>query len=47
MKITGIAQKQLWDYANGVRHPKPETSRKIEKGLRAFINEMNQVQLRY
>ncbi|MDR1882028.1 MAG: type II toxin-antitoxin system HicB family antitoxin, partial [Prevotella sp.] len=43
--ITGVAQKQLWDYANGYRHPKKETSEKIRNGINSFCKELSQVQL--
>ncbi|OAV75993.1 hypothetical protein Barb7_00357 [Bacteroidales bacterium Barb7] len=45
-EITGIAQKQLWSYANGYRSPKKETSEKIINGVNAFCKELSQVQFR-
>jgi predicted RNase H-like HicB family nuclease len=46
-EITGVAQKQLWDYANGYRHPKKETAKKIAAGISSFCKEISQVQLRF
>jgi predicted RNase H-like HicB family nuclease len=46
-EITGVAQKQLWDYANGNRHPKKETAEKIAAGINSFCKEISQVQLRF
>jgi predicted RNase H-like HicB family nuclease len=42
-KITGINQKQLWQYASGVRRPKPATTRKIQESLYHFADELKQV----
>jgi hypothetical protein len=42
-KITGINQKQLWQYASGYRRPKPETIRKIQESLYHFADELKQV----
>ena len=42
-KITGINQKQLHHYAVGYRRPRPNTTRKIEEGLRRFSGELAQV----
>ncbi|OAV68172.1 hypothetical protein Barb6XT_01135 [Bacteroidales bacterium Barb6XT] len=44
-EITGIAQKQLWDYANGYRHPKKETSEKIVKSICSFGESVSQTSL--
>ncbi|MDR2146058.1 MAG: helix-turn-helix domain-containing protein [Tannerella sp.] len=43
-KVTGINQKQLWHYASGKRHPKPETARKIQESLHRFADDLRQVQ---
>jgi len=42
-KITGINQKQLWHYYSGIRTPKPETTRKIERSLHNFADALKQV----
>jgi hypothetical protein len=42
--ITGINQKQLGHYASGLKHPRPETIKKIETALHKLGNELNQVQ---
>jgi len=42
-KITGINQRQLSHYLNGVKKPRPETIRKIETGIHRFANELSQV----
>lgn len=46
-EITGINQKQLWNYANGYRSPNKETSEKILNGIHAFGKEFSQVQIRF
>jgi predicted RNase H-like HicB family nuclease len=38
--LTGVNQKQLWQYANGYKTPREETSHKIEKGLKAFARRL-------
>ena len=42
-KITGINQRQLSHYLNGVKKPRPETIQKIETGIHRFANELSQV----
>lgn len=42
-RITGINQRQLSHYANGVRKPSPNTIAKIEKSLKEFAAELSQV----
>jgi hypothetical protein len=31
--LTGVNQKQLWQYANGYKNPRKETAERIKKGL--------------
>lgn len=42
-RITGINQRQLSHYANGLRRPSKETANKIEKSIKLFANEMSQI----
>jgi hypothetical protein len=42
-KITGINQKQLWNYASGRRKPRPNTVRKIEKNMYHFADSIKQM----
>ena len=42
-RITGVNQKQLSHYINGVRKPSKATVRKIEEKLKAFGNEIASV----
>lgn len=42
-KITGVNQRQLSHYLNGVKKPRPRTVQKIETGIRRFANELSQV----
>ncbi|MDD4158361.1 MAG: helix-turn-helix transcriptional regulator [Proteiniphilum sp.] len=42
-KITGINQRQLSHYLNGVKKPRQETIQKIETGIHRFANELSQV----
>jgi predicted RNase H-like HicB family nuclease len=42
-RITGINQRQLSHYINGVRRPKEKTIRQIEERLHAFGNEIASV----
>ncbi|MFA7493336.1 MAG: helix-turn-helix transcriptional regulator [Proteiniphilum sp.] len=42
-KITGINQRQLSHYLNGVKKPRPETIQKIESAIHRFANELSQV----
>lgn len=39
-KLTGVNQKQLWQYANGYKVPRKETSERIEKGLKDFARHL-------
>lgn len=39
-KLTGINQKQLWHYANGVTKPRQAQRRKIESALHRLGNEL-------
>jgi transcriptional regulator with XRE-family HTH domain len=42
-KITGINQRQLSHYLNGVKKPRQETIQKIEESIHRFANELSQV----
>ena len=42
-KITGINQRQLSHYLNGVKKPRRETIKKIETGIHRFANELSHV----
>ena len=46
-EITGVNQKQLWNYANGYRNPNKDTSEKILNSIHAFGKEFSQVQIRF
>ncbi|MDR2474388.1 MAG: type II toxin-antitoxin system HicB family antitoxin, partial [Bacteroidales bacterium] len=39
-ELTGVNQKQLWQYANGYKVPRKETTEKIEKGLKRFAHQL-------
>lgn len=39
-RITGVNQKQLSHYLNGVRVPSGTTAKKIEKSVKEFANEI-------
>ncbi|WP_303180390.1 type II toxin-antitoxin system HicB family antitoxin [uncultured Butyricimonas sp.] len=39
-RITGINQKQLWNYANGVSKPRPTQVKKIETALHNLGREL-------
>ena len=43
-KITGVNQRQLSQYLQGYRNPSEKTTRKIENGIKAFAEELSQVQ---
>ena len=43
-KITGVNQRQLSQYLQGYRNPSEKTTKKIEKGIKAFAEELSQVQ---
>lgn len=44
-KLTGISAAQLSQYATGYRNPSPKTTEKIQRGLRAFANDLSQIAL--
>lgn len=46
-EITGVNQKQLWNYANGYRNPNKDTSERILNGFQAFGKQFSQVQIRF
>lgn len=39
-RLTGINQKQLWNYANGVSKPRPKSKEKIETALHALGQDL-------
>ena len=43
-KITGVNQRQLSQYLQGYRNPSAKTTKKIESGIKAFAEELSQVQ---
>ena len=44
-RLTGINQKQLWHYANGLSTPRPATVAKIEKALHQLGEELLSLEL--
>ncbi len=44
-RLTGINERQLWHYAAGVRHPRPQQCQRIVDGLRNLGKELVTVQL--
>ena len=44
-RITGINQRQLSHYVNGVRKPSKQTTQKIETALRQFATELSHITL--
>ncbi len=44
-RMTGINQKQLWHYANGLSTPRPATVAKIEKALHQLGEELLSLEL--
>lgn len=42
-KITGINQRQLSHYLNGVKKPRPQTVQKIENSIHNFAKELSHV----
>ena len=42
-RITGVHQKQLWHYLNGIKKPRAVTVRKIEARIRNFGSEIASV----
>ncbi|OAV75153.1 hypothetical protein Barb7_01252 [Bacteroidales bacterium Barb7] len=45
--ITGLNQKQLWNYANGYGKPNKATSQKILNSLHDFGKQIGQAQFRF
>lgn len=46
-EITGVHQKQLWNYANHYRTPSRETSEKITEKIKAFAKDIGHVQITF
>ncbi|MDE5878324.1 MAG: antitoxin HicB [Muribaculaceae bacterium] len=44
-RMTGINQKQLWNYANGVSKPRKQVKEKIEKALHSLGQELLELSL--
>lgn len=44
-RMTGINQKQLWNYANGVSKPRKQAKDKIEKALHSLGQELMELSL--
>ncbi len=44
-RLTGINQKQLWHYANGLTKPRPAQVKKIERALHQLGQELISLQL--
>lgn len=44
-RLTGINQKQLWHYANGISKPRPAQVKKIENALHRLGEELLSVEL--
>ncbi len=44
-RMTGINQKQLWHYAQGLSQPRPAQVRKIEKALHQLGEELTSLKL--
>lgn len=44
-KLTGINQKQLWHYANGMSRPRPAQRQKIESALHRLGGELVSISL--
>lgn len=44
-RLTGINRKQLWNYANGVSHPREKARSSIEKALHSLGQELMAVRL--
>lgn len=43
--ITGVNQRQLSHYINGVSHPRQKTVLKIEESIRAFGKDLSEISL--
>lgn len=46
-RLTGISQGQLSHYLNGVKKPRPITTKKIEDNLHKFAEDLRQVKFVY
>ena len=44
-RMTGINQKQLWNYANGVSKPRKQAKEKIQKALHSLGHELLELSL--
>lgn len=44
-RLTGINQKQLWNYANGVSKPREKARKSIEKALHSLGQELLSISL--
>lgn len=44
-EITGVNQKQLWNYAHGYRKPRKEIAERIIQSINKFAQELSQVQI--
>ena len=43
-RITGINQKQLWHYANGLRRPKTSTVKRVSDSIHRFAEDLLSVE---
>lgn len=46
-KLTGINNKQLWNYANGYSVPRKATAEKIFVALKDFVKEFDRIQVSF
>lgn len=44
-RLTGINQKQLWNYANGISKPRKQAKEKIENALHSLGHELLELSL--
>lgn len=44
-RLTGINQKQLWNYSKGISKPRKQAKEKIEKALHALGSELLELSL--
>lgn len=44
-RLTGINQKQLWNYANGISKPRKQSKEKIENALHSLGHELIELSL--
>ncbi len=44
-RLTGINQKQLWNYANGISKPRKQAKEKIENALHSLGHELIELSL--